>query len=353
MTIDLTLRLGESGALLAEKMPGVLDATILLRESVPPALDAARFERYELLHRIGVGGHAEVLLGVVRGADGFHRPVAIKRLRSDLADHVRFAAMLVEEAHLASQLSHPNIVTILDFARDTERRPNLIMEYVNGVDLGKLIETGPLPHSVAIFIVRELLSGLGYIHESGGRGGVLGLVHRDVTPRNVLLSWEGEVKLADFGVAQILEGTDAARTVGAHACAGTAGYMSPEQASREELDGRSDLYAVGIVLWELLALQRLCAGLSGDAGATTAFQTIRRPSEYQQGVPPATGRPSSRRATSCAARTSLATDGQRSPVSSMNASHALTGKVRSRACRSWACRAPARRPAAESCRDRS
>jgi serine/threonine protein kinase len=185
-------------------------------------------ERYEIQHPIGAGVHAEVLLGAVRGADGFCRPVAVKRVRSDLANHERFVAMLVEVAHLASQLSHPNVVSILDLGRDTEQRPYLIMDHVDGVDLGKLIETGPLPHSVAIFIVRELLSGLGYIHESRGRGQghVRGLVHRDVTPRNVLLSWEGEVKLADFGVAQLLEG---AMTVGANACVGMPGYMSPEQ----------------------------------------------------------------------------------------------------------------------------
>jgi serine/threonine protein kinase len=141
-----------------------------------------------------------------------------------------------------------------------------------------------LPHPVAIFIVRELLSGLGYIHESRnrGRGRVCGLVHRDVKPRNVLLSWEGEVKLTDFGVAQTLE---EAMTVGTNAGAGTPGYLSPEQASREELDGRSDLYAVGIVLWELLAHQRLRAGLRGDIGATISFAATGRPSEHRQDVP--------------------------------------------------------------------
>ena len=206
MTADLTLRLGELGAVLAKRMPGVLDAITVLLESVPPALDAARSEHYEIQHQIGAGGHAEVLLGTARGVDGFHRPVAIKRVRPDLMDRGnfgRFVAMLGEEAHLASQLSHPNVVSILDFYRDAKGRPFLILEYVDGVDLGKLIETGPVPHPVAIFIVRELLSGLGYMHEprDWGRGRMLGLVHRDVAPGNVLLSWQGEVKLADFGVA--------------------------------------------------------------------------------------------------------------------------------------------------------
>jgi serine/threonine protein kinase len=242
---------------------------------VPSVHDAARSARYTIHHQIGLGGHAEVLLGVVRGADGFHRSVAIKRVRQELADQARFETMLIEEAHHAARLSHPNVVSVLDLERDTEGRPYLVMEHVDGVDLATLIETGPLPCPVAIFIVRELLSALGYIHDSWdqGRDDLRGLVHRDVKPRNVLLSWAGEVKLADFGVAM---------TVGASAHLGTAGYMSPEQARGEELDGRSDLYALGIVLWELLAFERLRVGLPGDVGATAAFDRIRPPSEYRQ-----------------------------------------------------------------------
>src|SRR5215207_7311786 len=125
---------------------------------------------------------------------------------------------------------------------------------------------------------------LGYIHElrDQGRGRVGGLVHRDIKPNNGLLSWEGAVKLADFGLAQMLQRI---RVVGAQAIEGTPGYMSPEQARREALDGRSDLYAVGIVLWELLAVQRLRVGWAGDARAATSFPAIRRPSEHRQGVP--------------------------------------------------------------------
>jgi serine/threonine protein kinase len=282
MTVDLTLRLGEIGTVLAEKMPGILDATIVLLESVPPALDAAWLERYEIRHQIGAGGSAEVFLGVIRGADSFLRPVAVKRVRPDLSDPVRAGATLVHEAHLASQLSHPNVVSILDLYRDAKQQPYLVMEYVDGVDLGKFMETGPLPHSVTIFIVRELLSGLGYIHESRNRGRehVGGLVHRDVKPRNVLLSWEGEVKLADFGLAQALEGT-----ADTNAGEGTPGYMSPEQARREELDAQSDLYVAGIVLWELLAHQRLRAGLRGDMAATITFPAVGRPSQHRQDIP--------------------------------------------------------------------
>ncbi len=241
-------------------------------------------KRYEITRKIGVGGQAEVLLGTIRGAAEFHRSVAIKRVRSELVD-ARRAAALMEEAHLAAGLSHPNVVAVLDVDRDPAGQPFLVMEYVDGVDLGKLIETGPLSHSIVSFIVRELLSGLGYIHESRdlGRGHVRrGLVHRDVSPHNALLSWEGEVKLADFGVAQMLEST---MTAPANATVGKSGYMSPEQVNGQELDGRSDLYAAGIVFWELLAHRRFPVEPVGDITANAVFRAIQRPSDYRQGVP--------------------------------------------------------------------
>ena len=177
---------------------------------------------------------------------------------------------------------HDNVVAVLDFARDAEGRRYLVMEYVDGIDLGELIETGPVPYAVAIFIVCELLCGLGYIHEPRDQGRVGGLVHRDVKPRNVLLSWQGAVKLADFGLARMFQGT---MTVGSHAREGTAGYMSPEQARREALDGRSDLYAVGIVLWELLAHRRLGGEPLGNVTVRIVFEAIPRPSQYRPGIP--------------------------------------------------------------------
>ena len=160
MTADRTTRLSEIGAVLAARMPSVLDAAIALLESVPPAVDAARPERYEIQHPIGAGGQAEVLLGTARGAAGFHRLVAVKRVRSDLADAGSSAARLIEEALLTARLSHPNVVSVLDVDRDKAGQLFLVMEYVDGVDLGNLIAGDPVPYPVAIFIVRELLSGL-------------------------------------------------------------------------------------------------------------------------------------------------------------------------------------------------
>lgn len=282
MTADRAVRLGAIGAILEERMPNVLDAAIALLETMAPHSAAAGRPRYEIGDKIGEGGQAEVLLGAVRGAEGFHRLIAIKRVRSDLADATTATASLLEEAHLAAPLSHPNVVSVLDLERDEAGQPFLVMEYVDGVSLDRLIATGPVPPAVAIFIVDELLSGLGYIHEFRGRGGVCGLVHRDVSPQNVLLSWQGEVKLADLGVAQLLDGPMVAAARG---LVGKAGYMSPEQARREALDGRSDLYAVGIVLWELLAHQPLQVGPTGDPLARASFQAIPRPSQHRPGVP--------------------------------------------------------------------
>jgi serine/threonine protein kinase len=283
MTADRATRLRDIGAVLAERMPSVLDAVITLLESIPPAVGPSRPERYEITRPIGAGGQAEVLLATVRGAQGFHRLVAVKRVRADQVNAARAAVDLINEAHVTSRLSHPNVVGVLDVDHDKAGQPFLVMEYVDGVDLGKLIETGPLPHPIAVYIARELLSGLGYIHEHRNlvRGRVRrGLVHRDVSPHNVLLSWEGEVKLADFGVAQMLEQTMTAPAV---VTVGKRGYMSPEQVSRQELDGRSDLYAVGIVLWELLSHRRFLAEPAGDV--TAVFRAVPRPSEYRQDVP--------------------------------------------------------------------
>lgn len=193
MSADRATRLREIGAVLAERMPGVLNAALALLESIPPAVDPPRPERYEITRPIGAGGQAEVHLATARGAEGFHRLVAVKRARSDQANAARSAVDLINEAHVTARLSHPNVVGVLDVDHDKAGQPFLVMEYVDGVDLGKLIEAGLVPNPVASFIVRELLSGLGYVHEPRdlGRGRVRrGLVHRDVSPHNVLLSWE-------------------------------------------------------------------------------------------------------------------------------------------------------------------
>jgi serine/threonine protein kinase len=239
--------------------------------------------RYEIGARLGAGGMAEVFAGAMIGAEGFVRRVAIKRMLSGLSQVPAFAAMFTAEAQIASRLAHPNIVSVLDFHRDPEQRLFLVMEYVDGVDLASLLDAGPIAPSLAIFIIVELLRGLGHAHElcdpdSGSRG----LVHRDVSPQNLLLGYEGAVKLTDFGLAKLRRGGDGVRS---ETVRGKPSYMSPEQISGEMLDGRTDLYAVGVMLWEMLAHRPLFIGTLKEILAQAMFRNIVLPSSLRAEAP--------------------------------------------------------------------
>jgi serine/threonine protein kinase, bacterial len=217
-----------------------------------------RIGPYVIERRLGGGGMAEVFLASVVGEAGFSRPVAIKRVLPGFGDRPDFAALFISEAKLSARLRHPNIVSVLDFQRDPEHGLFLVMELVEGKDLDQLLNTGLLPISLALTIAAEMLRGLGYAHHPPRRDdGILGLVHRDVSPQNVLLSWEGEVKVSDFGIAKSREAAQAAASV---MIKGKPAYMSPEQADGRALDGRSDLFAVGVVLWQMLTGQLLFQG---------------------------------------------------------------------------------------------
>ncbi len=253
-----------------------------VRAPKPTGIPSGPPSRYQLGARLGVGGMAEVFRGTVTGAEGFARPVAVKRVLPGFSTVPQFASMFVQEAQIASQLSHPNVVSVLDFDRDAEGRLFLVMEYVEGRDLASLAKTGPLPVSILIFVVSEALRGLGYAHDLPGGGDVRGVIHRDVSPHNVLLSWEGAVKVSDFGIAKAREASNATAST---MLKGKPGYMSPEQANGEQLDGRSDLFAVGIMLWELLTGQRLFDGNTQETIAQVLFRPIPRPSSLRPGVP--------------------------------------------------------------------
>ncbi len=250
--------------------------------SQPPSVTVAG--KYQLGSQLGAGGMAEVFLGSVVGAEGFSRQVAIKRVLPGYSQVPAFATMFVDEARIASQLSHPNIVTVLDFDRDPEGRLFLVMEYVDGKDLSALLVGGPLPPAIAAFVTTEVLRGLGCAHElPNPQSGMRGVIHRDVSPHNVLLSWEGAVKVSDFGIAKAFEGSGGVKT---EQIKGKAAYMSPEQANGEKLDGRSDLFAVGIMLWEALTGHRLFAADSTKAElAKVFFAPIPLPSSVRSGIP--------------------------------------------------------------------
>ncbi|HEU4731557.1 MAG TPA: serine/threonine-protein kinase, partial [Kofleriaceae bacterium] len=172
--------------------------------SPPPGPSGApRPVRYRLGRRIAAGGMGEVFLAEAVGEGAFSREVAVKRaLPGRLESSPEAEAMFIEEARLSGLLSHPNVVSVLDFGRGEDGAPFLVMEYVDGVTLADLAKTGPIPYPLAIFVAGEMLSGLAHAHALPRPGRVRGMVHRDVTPHNVLLSWEGAVKIADFGIAK-------------------------------------------------------------------------------------------------------------------------------------------------------
>lgn len=195
----------------------------------------------------------EVFRAVALGERGFEKPVVVKRILPEHATRAEIAELFIEEAKLMTRLAHPNVVEVLDFGRGERGDYFLVLELVDGVDLGKLQrsfrsrgERFPIP--LALFITGQALRGLHHAHERALGEGVV-LVHRDVSPSNVLLSIEGEVKIADFGVALV-------RRAGEHRPAdgvvGKPAYMAPEQYQGSEIDARADLFAAGVVLYELL-----------------------------------------------------------------------------------------------------
>ena len=215
----------------------------------------SKIGHYELLDRVAVGGMAEVFRGRAFGEEGFEKLVAIKRILPNYARDARFVTMLQTEARIHASLSHRNIVQIHDLGVSQEGEYFIVLEYVDGPDLGALLTrlgerrtAARLPDAVALYIAIELGEGVHFAHELRGPDGQrLGLVHRDISPSNVLLSYAGEVKLSDFGLAK--RNTDHS-VVGS--LKGKLAYMSPEQARRGPLDAGSDIFSLGAVLFELL-----------------------------------------------------------------------------------------------------
>lgn len=239
--------------------------------------------KYRISRRLGGGGMAEVYAAELTGPEGFARRVALKRVLPSFAHDPAFAAMFTQEAKLSARFGHPNIVSVLDFDRDPEHGLYLTMELVEGRDLAALLRTGPLPVSVVCYIVIEMLRGLGYAHGLA-IDAAQGVVHRDVSPQNVLLSWQGEVKVSDFGIAKARTEALASASL---SIKGKPAYMSPEQATRQPLDGRSDLFSVGVILWELLAGRPLFRGATlHESFAALFYLPIPSPSLERPDVPP-------------------------------------------------------------------
>src|SRR5688572_14815774 len=226
-----------------------------------PQPAAKQFGKYYLLERIGAGGMAEVFRAVAMGPEGFQRPLVIKRMLPHLSQDRTFVEMFIDEAKLCGLLSHPNLVQIFEFG-SVDDSFFIAMEHVQGETLlaveVKLAQAGRLaPVGASLEIVRQVCLGLHYAHSlQSSTGQPLGIVHRDVSPANLMLTYHGGVKILDFGIARVAEGLRETRTQ-AGTMKGKVSYMSPEQIRMEPIDGRADVFAVGIVLHELLTGRRL------------------------------------------------------------------------------------------------
>lgn len=244
--------------------------------------------RYELVERIGSGGMAEIFRGSAIAAGGFEKPVAIKRILPHLCQDKRFVELLIAEAHILSLLRHRTIVQIFDVGVGPDGQYFLVMEFVDGGDLGRIREgleeeKKTLPTDLGLYIGSEVCEALEQAHTAAGPDGQpMRLVHRDVSPSNILLSRSGEVKLTDFGIAKRPEDVTGHGTV-----RGKFAYISPEQAFNGHVDARSDVFSVGIVLYELLLGRRLFSKLP-DFEALRAVRNgeITRPIEVAPHIDP-------------------------------------------------------------------
>jgi eukaryotic-like serine/threonine-protein kinase len=237
-------------------------------------LKPTKFGKYLLLERIAVGGMAEVFAAKTFGVEGFERLVAIKRILPTLAEDGEFVRMFVDEARIAAQLSHPNIVQVLELGKH-EGSLFIAMEYVSGRDLRQVMERHrkrgePMPLPQACLVVAEVCEALDHAHKKrDAQGRPLGIVHRDVSPQNVLVGFEGGVKLIDFGIAKAESRLSQTQS---GILKGKFSYMSPEQVKGEALDGRSDVFACGVLLWEMIAGEKL---FTGDSDVTVLEKVLK------------------------------------------------------------------------------
>jgi serine/threonine-protein kinase len=228
-------------------------------------------QRYRVVEKLESGGMAEVFRAESEGLQGFRKQVAIKRVLPHLSSKKKFISMFLDEARLSAQLSHSNCVQVFDIGVG-DNAFFIVMEFVDGANLKAIIEhlkkhRRDFPVEAAVYISLEICKGLAYAHELTDPNGVpLHIVHRDMSPPNVLITKHGEVKIVDFGLAKAnsqLEKSEPGIIKGKFS------YLSPEAAMAQEVDARTDVFAVGIILWELLAGQRLFLG-------DTDFQTVKK-----------------------------------------------------------------------------
>ncbi len=255
---------------------------IALAEPVPVG------ESYLLVRRLAMGGVADIFLARQSGTAGFEKDIVIKRLRPELRSNARVVKMFLEEARIGALLNHPNIVHVYDVDA-ADGAPYIAMEYILGGELGALCRRGlaqksflPFPHAVEL--MRQAAAGLGYLHaKRGAEGQPLGLVHRDVSPSNMLVTEDGFLKLIDFGIAKSRR-TD---EEGERMLPGRLSYMAPEQVARRPVDPRADIFSLGVVLYELTLGRRLFKGPAHEVAKRIAAVEVEPPTFVRRDDPAA------------------------------------------------------------------
>lgn len=218
--------------------------------------------KYRLIAELGHGGMAEVYLAVVQGPAGFNKLVVIKQIRPQLATDPEFLSMFLDEARLAARLSHPNVVQTNEVGQEGDRY-FIAMEYLEGQPLNRVLHRigrdGGLTLSMHLRIIIDMLVGLHHAHELTDFDGTpLNVVHRDVTPHNVFVTYDGQVKVVDFGIAKAMNSSAETRL---GVVKGKVAYMAPEQARGERVDRRADIFSAGVMLWEAATGRRLWKGI--------------------------------------------------------------------------------------------
>ncbi len=219
---------------------------------------AGQIGKYQLLRLLGVGGMGEVYLARQQGPAGFNKLVVVKRILSNLADEPALVKMFLQEASLVAQLTHPNIASVVELGEE-KKQYYLVMEHVHGRSLREILkraneEGRPLPAVTLALIMAQVLKGLHHAHTARSSDGQpLNIVHRDVTPDNIMVGFSGVVKLLDFGIAKAATATD---KTGVGLLKGKVAYLSPEHLRAEPLDGRADIFSVGVTMYEAIAGQR-------------------------------------------------------------------------------------------------
>jgi len=245
-----------------------------------------KFGKYTLVRKLAMGGMAELFVAKTMGAEGFERDCVIKRILPSYSEDEAFVKMFIDEASLTSKLQHPNIVQIFDFDV-IDRMYYIAMEFIEGEDLQSITKDGaaagtPLSVPQCVWIIIELAKGLHYAHTKEHKGRPLNIIHRDISPHNAMVSYYGDTKLMDFGIAKAAERSTKTQ---AGTVKGKVAYMSPEQARGKPLDPRSDLFALAAVAWELLTQKRLFLRASDFETLTAVLkEDAEPPSRQRKGI---------------------------------------------------------------------